>query len=143
MFTDNQWVSTPVVWRPVAGKIAVSLPFALTNRDWLREQLGSGVPYSWDKDQKMWVMSRTHLFTIVPVLASKFGSVEVYIDFKTTVKCDKRCRDAKKNECVCQCLGDNHKGGSLLTGWFEVGETTLVARDVMRRHMRVTKSDVE
>lgn len=136
-------MSAPGVWRPVEGQIGVNLPFATTNRDWLREQLGAGIPYSWNKDKKLWMMSRKHLFTIVPAMASKHGSVEVYIDFKTTVKCDKRCRDAKGNECVCQCLGDNHKGGSLLTGWFEVGETTLITSDVKRRHMRVTKSDVE
>lgn len=119
------------------------MPYAGTNREWLRGQLGSGVPYAWDKPSSRWEMARNHLFTMVPSLAKKFGAVEIYIDFKTTVKCDKRCRDAKGTECVCQCLGDNHKGGSLLTGWFEVGDTTLIANDTKRRHMRVERADVE
>lgn len=87
-------------------------------------------------------MARSHLFTLVPALALKYGVVNIEIDFKTTVKCDKRCRDAQGMECVCQCLGENHKGGSLLTGWFEVGETTLITRDTKRRFMQVRKEDL-
>ena len=118
------------------------MPFDLGNRDWLRNQLGPGVPYSWNKSLRRWTMARVHLFTVVPALAKEFGLVDVEIDFKTTVKCDRRCRDAEGDECVCQCLGDNHRGGSLLTGWFQVGETTLIAKDTERRYMQVRKEDV-
>jgi hypothetical protein len=135
-------VNVPTVWRPTAGKMEVSLPFSTDNRAWLRDQLGPGVPYAWDGGLRRWTLARNHLSNLVPALANRYGYVEVYIDFKTTVKCDKRCRDATGSECICQCLGENHRGGSLLTGWFEVGESTLITSDTMRRHMRVARGDV-
>jgi hypothetical protein len=68
---------------------------------------------------------------LLEALVERYGKVEVWLEFSLTQKCDKRCRDAHGDECVCSCLGMNH-GGIWGRRWFEVGETTLISPEVKR-----------
>lgn len=132
----------PLVYRPINDKLQLAMDYG-SNRAWLRQTLGSGVPIQWDGNQKRWLVARKHLFAMVEASARKFGTVDVYLDYKSTMKCDKRCEQAKGVDCVCSCLGQNHRGGSLMLGWIQVGETTLIATETKRRHMRISALDLQ
>ena len=76
---------------------------------------------------------------VLPALAERFGEVDVLLEYSTTQKCDRRCREAEGDDCECSCLGEHHAGGMYMHGWIEVGETTLIQPGRQLRHMRVVR----
>lgn len=120
----------PTLYRPTNGRLQLSLPFQLDNRGWLRELLGSGIHLDWVKAPSggHWSIARDHLMPLLQGLVAHYGRVYVRLEFKASMRCDSRCRDAKGDDCVCSCLGSNH-GGAAGRTWFEVGDTTLISSD--------------
>lgn len=122
-----------ILERGLTGRLRLwRLPYQRDNRGWLKEQLGDRIRPSWVKGSPgHWETARAHLMPLLRALVGRFGQVEVWLEFSRTQKCDKRCRDATGDECVCSCLGMYH-GGIWGRGWFEVGETTLINSEVIR-----------
>jgi hypothetical protein len=115
------------------------MPYELGNRAWIHQELGYQIRPEWNRTARRWEIARQHMRTVVEALAERFGIVEVTIDFRTTSRCDSRCRDAEGDECDCQCVGENHGGAAYWRNWVEVGETTLVAAGgISCRTFRVT-----
>jgi hypothetical protein len=120
----------PTLYRPANGQLQLSLPFRTNNREWLRDQLGDRVHLTWIRgaSEGYWAIARRHLMPLLHALVAEHDRVAVHLEFNLTVKCDHRCRDARNDDCVCSCLGTNHKGAAGRT-WFEVGQTTLISTD--------------
>jgi hypothetical protein len=114
----------PNLYRLLTGQLQLSLPYQPGNRAWLRDRLGERVHLTWVK-AGYWAMAREHLMPLLEALVAEYGKVAVRLEFRQTQKCDRRCRDAQGDDCVCSCLGTNHKGASG-RNWFEVGESTLI-----------------
>lgn len=114
------------------------MPYAPGNRAWIREMCGEMTRPDWDGVEKVWKISRPHLWYLADGMADRFGVVDIFIDSRPLSRCDLRCIEAKGDECECQCNGRNHGGlVSHLTTWTEVGETTLVENgEIVRRHFR-------
>lgn len=129
---------TATVYRPVGtGRIRVRMPYQVGNRAFIHRTLGSMVRPDWNRLENQWEIARQHMRDVVEALAERFGVVEVTIDFRSTSRCDIRCRDAEGDDCDCQCLGENHGGAAYWRSWQHVGETTLVDVGITRRTFRV------
>jgi hypothetical protein len=130
----------PWVYRPVEGRLQVKMPYdGGSNRGWLHTHLGARIRPE-HQGKGVWAIARPHLQHLVDGLAVRFGHVDVVLDFRTTERCDIRCRDARGDECTCSCLGENHGGAAYWRNWIEVGETTLIAGGaIRRRHLRVVR----
>ncbi|MEV6967575.1 hypothetical protein AB0M47_20970 [Hamadaea sp. NPDC051192] len=97
------------------------------NRRWLHKHLGSRIRPEYADGQ--WTVARAHLRHVVGGLADRFGVVHVYLDHLEQQKCDTRCVTAERDDCVCQCGGENHRGADYQRAWIQVGDTTLVEAD--------------
>ena len=121
------------VYRPVSGRIKVSgmrrpREDEPTNREWFKEETGKATSREWVDGSRgwdgYWTIAREHLMTVSRALAERFGEVEVDMDFNEHQRCDRRCQEAKCDDCTCSCVGLHHRGGVYL-GWVEVGATTV------------------
>jgi hypothetical protein len=137
---DMDGYPLPWVYRPVEGRVQTKMPYGGSNRSWLHAHLGERIRPDYEGNG-VWAIARNHLQDLVDGLAGRFGRVDVILDFRTTERCDTRCRDARGDECTCSCLGENHGGAAYWRYWIEVGGTTLVAGgEIRRRHMRLLRS---
>jgi hypothetical protein len=130
----------PRIYRAVGQpRLHLRMPYGDgANRAWLRDTLGARIRPDWNRTDKRWEVSRTHLMVLAHALADRFGAVDVFLEFSTTQKCDRRCREAVGDDCECSCLGAYHAGGLWGAGWVEVGETTLIRAGWQVRHLRLT-----
>lgn len=124
----------PAVYRPLKGRLRVRVP-AGTTRSWIRDACA---PNSQPEPEggPVWLVARAHMHPLTQALAVRHGFCDVWIDFRSNKKCDIRCVEARGESCDCSCLGQNHAGG-LFSDWILVGETTLVASEVIRVQYRV------
>lgn len=119
-------------------RLHLRMPYRPRNRAWLHTALGDMIRPEWNSAEHRWEIARPHLMRLAHALADRFGAVDVYLEYKTTDRCDTRCRDAEGDDCECSCLGEHHGGGLWGGGWVQVAETTLVRPEVQVRHMRLT-----
>jgi hypothetical protein len=112
-------------------------------RGWLLEQLGERVRPVWLPEQRRWEVARHHLRTLAFALTEKYGTVDVFLEYRATTICDKRCREAVGEDCECSCVGEFH-GNITWAGWIEVGDTVLIkpGRQIRERHLRLTREAV-
>ena len=131
----------PRVYRAVGvNRITCWMPYeGGSNRAWIHEVLGSRIRPEYNRQTREWEVARDHLLSLVEALAERFGEVDVLLEYSTTQKCDRRCREAQGDDCECSCLGEHHAGGMYMHGWIEVGETTLIKPGRQLRHMRVVQ----
>lgn len=126
------------VWRPVAGRLLLKIPYSKTNRVWLKETLGDRIRPEWNKGERRWEIARNHFGPVVEALAKRLGRIDVYIDFSCTERCDTRCKNARGRECNCQCLGRHHGRDGITHGWKVVGDTMEVrSTGIQQRHLVV------
>jgi len=130
------------VWRPVEGRLVIKMPFAPTNRAWLKAVLGSRIRPDWNKELRRWEIARNHFGPVVEALANRLGKIDVYMDFRQVERCDTRCRKAKSRECTCSCLGKHH-GCGVTHDWKIVGDghTMLQSSGTIRRHIIVERDE--
>lgn len=133
------------IYRPVSGRLEVhGMPRPRegepSNREWFKDETGKAIrptwvpgPRGWDGH---WEIVRQHFMTVARAMAIRFGDVELVMDFHELEQCDKRCRDAKRQDCTCSCMGEHH-GGGVYASWLEVGETTLVRSAGIKRRSAV------
>lgn len=111
------------------------------NRDLLREILGPRIRPEWWSERHCWTVARPHFRRLVEDLATRFGVVNVFLEFSGLERCDTRCRDAIRDECGCSCLGVNHGGLSYYRHWMLVGRTTLVSHGPLKTRMVVVRGE--
>lgn len=119
---------TPWILRPVTGRVELKVPPGQMDRRWLRTGFDSGqrLLEVLVKPANSWLIAREHFALAASAMAEKFGSVDVYMRFKSEERCSDRCVGAKLDECVCSCLGMNHGGGLYTSvGWVNQGERPL------------------
>lgn len=116
---------TAAVYRPVTGDLRVSLPYAASNRNRLRDLIGKRSALAWTG--RYWTMHRRHFPTVVDALGRDHGSVVVITEHRTIERCHAACREALGTECVCSCLGRHHGCGHWLRPgeWSPDGEIVL------------------
>lgn len=136
--------------RPVHGRVEIHGmrrpgPGQPANRQWLKDVLGDRIrptwvpgPQGWDG---YWTISREHFDEVTRALAIRLGQVDIDLHYSQLQKCDTRCQAARGTDCVCECMGENHGVGAHAS-WTQVGDTTLIARDVVGVRRRVTRADV-
>ncbi|WP_422753069.1 hypothetical protein [Micromonospora sp. WMMD708] len=131
-------MSTPRIDRRIGQtRLHLQMPYSPSNRAWLHDALGERTRPRWNDPERRWEIARTHLMSLARALADRFGAVDLYLEFKTTERCDSNCQKAKHSDCECSCLGTYH-GGGIWGGWTQVGRTTLVRPGVEVSHMRLT-----
>ncbi|GFE25691.1 hypothetical protein [Streptomyces nigrescens] len=127
-------------------RLWMRLPYSPTNRDWILDELGSRrIRPDWNNtvSPRRWEIARTHLRPLVDALAFRFGEVDVYLEFSTTERCDRRCQRAEGDDCTCSCRGEHHGGGVYWKHWTQVGEETLVSEfGRVVRHYLVRRGDM-
>jgi hypothetical protein len=133
----------PWVLRPVEGRIGCKIPSDDgEHRAWLHSHLGERSQLTTD-GRGVYAIPRNRLQHLVRGLATRFGQVDVFLDYRDAEPCGQQCRDASDDECVCSCLGRNHGGAQFWRLCPEVGETISVGHsDVRRRHIRVSREDL-
>jgi len=129
------------IYRPLSGRIQVSgMPAPSrsepSNREWFKDETGKAIrpmwiagPKGWDGH---WEIARQHFLPVARSLAVRFGRVDIVMDFNDHECCDRRCRNAKGDECTCTCMGVHHRGG-VYSDWVDVGETTLIRSAGVKR----------
>lgn len=129
----------PRLWRPVGtARLELQLPARRGNRAWLRTVLGAGARPQLDTDR--WRIARSHLQHLVDEVPERFGALELFLDFRTTERCDTRCQRARGDDCTCSCMGANHGGSQYWKQWRLVSETTLVMPTGLKRRRMVIAS---
>lgn len=115
----------PVVYRQGHGKpLLVRLPFAETNREWLRNDKRNK-PH-WDPQYKCWEVPKAWFENLIRRLTHRFGSVYVVQPFNTNEKCAPACWNAVGIECECSCMGRNHGSSNPEGKWHVVSNTLAV-----------------
>lgn len=90
-----------------------------------------------------WTISRQHLTVVAEAVAIRDGLVNVEMHYSTTEQCDRRCKNAKGDDCTCSCEGKNHGDGDHAS-WTPVGDTTLVKSSGTRIATRqLTRAEAE
>lgn len=125
-----QTTTTAKVLRPLSGPIRIRTPYKPGNRAALNTLAVRTTVRHLKGDQ--WELARRLFRPAVALLAERFGEVHVYTEHKTSQRCDRRCAEAKGDDCVCSCLYVNHGGG--IAGWNLIPENTLVRGDVTTAH---------
>lgn len=115
----------PVIVRPSARgqKLRMRLPYAKTNRDWLRD--GRRANPAWLKDKKYWELPKAWFNDLVDRALAKFGRLYVIQPYREQEVCAPACMNALGHECQCSCMGANHGAGNG-GGWFEVSDAFAV-----------------
>lgn len=83
-----------------------------------------------------WTIYRQHLTLVAEAIAIRDGEVHIEMHYSLSEQCDRRCQQARGDECTCSCEGKHH-GEALHASWIEVGPTTLVRSQGMKVVTRV------
>lgn len=92
-----------------------------------------------------YLLARRYLPGTIIVLARKFGSVDVVLEFNETERCDSRCQTADPAtfyNCTCSCLARNHGGVGNGPEWVQVGDTALINQSLHQQCFIVTREQV-
>lgn len=121
------------------------MPYKLGNRAWIHGALGERIRPHWNGTVKpgRWEIAKPHLQLLTEALATRFGEVDVYLEFSTTERCAEKCQTAGSDDCTCSCRGEYHGGGTFWTQWQLVGEDILIGPvGRVERHYVVRREDI-
>lgn len=126
----------PWIVRPVTGQIELKVPYSQGNRDWMKSGFGTGkrLVVAPVKATNSWSVSRAHFDLAAQKLAGRYGKVEIYMQFSISQRCNSSCMGAKADECVCACLGTNHRGGLAPTRGWEIRGNMILTEGVTEVH---------
>lgn len=140
--------ATPYVTLFPGTRTAVRLPYDPNESGYevLEDVLGlsrrGAVKY--ERDNKVFTVSRSHNRTLIRGLALRYGMVTVTQYGNTTEMCVENCWNAKREtwpDCSCVCNGSNH--GSRQPYRHLVGDGDLSVENTPTEHTRtVTAADV-
>ncbi len=123
--------------RPTHGRLQIHglrapRPHEEANRAMLKTATGASIRPEWVTAppgqppwKGYWTIARSHLTAVAEAIAIRDGVVDIEMHYNTSEKCDRRCQNARGNDCTCSCEGTRH-GRAEHAGWREVGDTTLV-----------------
>lgn len=127
----------PWLIRPVKGSsIELKLPYQPSNRAWLKSGFSSGLRLR-EKlvlQTNSWLISKSHFELAAREMAARYGKVEIYMQFKESVRCNSNCQNAGKDECFCSCLGRYHGGGIAPARGWKVHEDKILSGGVVEVH---------
>jgi len=117
--------SIPVVYRQEKGlPILLRLPYAATNRDWLRGEHRNKP--NWNKRFKCWEAPRAWFEDVVRRALAAYQRVYVIQPFQQHQKCATSCWNATGVECECSCMGAHHGSGNPAGKWHVVSDTFAI-----------------
>jgi hypothetical protein len=129
--------ATVAIKRPLVGRVEVIVPFSPHTRAWLKGVCGRG-HIEWERHRRVWTVPRSHFERVTLALADRHGFCDTYLSYSTRTVCTPSCKAALIEECVCSCLGVNHKGRAAHLKWEDRGvvqvstEETVVHRRAFR-----------
>jgi len=120
------WSQTaiPVVFHRKSKPLLIRLPFARTNRDWLKGDHRNQP--EWLSSLKCWETPKSWFEDVIRRGLQKYGRVYVIQPFSAQQKCAPACWNAVGAECECSCMGANHGSGDPAGKWHVVSETFAV-----------------
>lgn len=102
-------LQTPSMELPVEGPIRVYTPKIPGQREWVFDLIGWRAQLGGDPDREGgMVMHRKYFPVMMAKLIERFGSVDLYRQYKPEEACTSSCRHAKKADCSCSCAGEHH-----------------------------------
>ena len=112
----------PVILRRTGkGKrLRLRLPYAETNRAWLRNNRHTSPV--WIADKRYWEIPKSWFNDFVERALATYGAVYVVQPYREQEKGSPACLNAVGHECQCSCMGRNHGAGND-GSWFEISET--------------------
>jgi hypothetical protein len=91
--------------------------------DFLRGKKGRRIPRSIGDD---WICPVSWFDRLVKDILERYGETYVIQKIKGE-RCAPSCRDSKRADCECTCLGKNHGSGQPEGRWYdEVGEARVI-----------------
>ncbi|NMR30919.1 hypothetical protein [Crystallibacter degradans] len=133
--------STPTIVRPITGALHVWLPYKANgdhNRFWIKSGFDTGENLRPQlEESNVWRISRKHLGLAVEAISDQCGLVDVYLQFSDRQRCNDSCIKAKKDECICSCLGANHGGGRYTGGEARTRNTVILYEGTTEVYVRV------
>lgn len=129
----------PVVFRSgrKGSKLAIRLPFATGNRQWL--QNGKRITPDWRGDRQCWQTPVAWFNEFVERALARYGKLYVIQPYREQEKCSPACLNATGHECQCSCMGANHGAGND-GSWFEVTDTFATRWGERRYASRLMRS---
>ncbi|MEW1821760.1 hypothetical protein AB0323_13390 [Arthrobacter sp. NPDC080031] len=106
-------------------------------RGWLKEELG--IRADWKRDPKTglvwWQITKTKQEALTTALRSRYAGVWLIRQYSEKVICTTACQAAKRDECICSCAGEFHRGGG---DWQYVTDQFMVNDEVKQvvRHYK-------
>ena len=80
---------------------------------------------TWSDEGRYWEIPKAWLNDTVRRALSEFGSLYIVQPYVETEVCSPSCRDAKRFECNCTCMGVNH-GSKNHSGWLDITDAFSV-----------------
>jgi hypothetical protein len=115
----------PVVFRGGKSKpLLVRLPYANTNREWLRGEHRNKP--KWLAKFTCWETPKAWFESLIKSALWKYNRVYVIQPFNVHEKCAPACWNAVGAECECSCMGEHHGSGNPGGKWHVVSETLAV-----------------
>lgn len=117
---------TPVALRRTGKgeRLRVKLPYADNNRQWLRN--GRPISPEWRAPKGTqpgyWELPKAWFNDIVDRALERYGRLYIIQPYRPQEICSSTCRNARKHECECSCMGEHH-GSGVHAGWFDASDT--------------------
>lgn len=112
----------PVVLHRGRGKpLAVRLPYAANNREWLRNDRRA-MP-TWRKDKRWWLVPLAWFSDTIERAVHHYGRAYVIQTYRPQQQCAPACWNARGFDCECSCMGENHGTGHPAGRWYVVSDT--------------------
>ena len=103
----------PVIYRPdTTGPLKLRLPYREGgNRQFLKSIKERRTEPVWDSKDQFWSVPKNWFTGLVESVVLAFGSAWVIQPHHAEERCSASCRNARRLECECSCLGENHGAG--------------------------------
>lgn len=137
--------ASPIVYgegkgSPIKARVPINPedPFEMyTTRKWLRLNQ-SRIP-AFNPRDRSWTLPRSWLSKVTDKILRHYGSVYLIEPLRDQRRCAPKCWDAKRHDCECSCLGENHGVGRPDRDWYEISETFAVKNGPKKMACRLLK----
>jgi hypothetical protein len=108
----------PIILRRSAKgeRLRARLPFSPSNRQWLRNGRRAE-PVWFGGAKKYWELPKAWFNDFVDRSLKHYGKVYIIQPFREKEVCARACQQAKRHECQCSCMGENHGAGNDGSWW--------------------------
>lgn len=128
----------PVVFRRERpSPLLVKLPYARSNREWLRD--GRHNRSDWNEQYTAWETPQAWFEKNIKLCLRKYKSCYVMQLYREKQVCAPACWNAQGIDCECSCMAENHGAGHPEGRWYEIDETLAVSWGVQRYARRLVR----